>query len=88
MACGLICNAFEFSFTKPGCFPGSLAELNRLQKAEGGEKRLMDIGKKIRSLRPEINRTILATMTNGEHLVISRSYVSRLRQVLDQEEGL
>ena len=43
---------------------------------------------KIRSLRPEINRTILATMTNGEHLVISRSYVSRLRQVLDQEEGL
>ena len=37
---------------------------------------------KISSLRPELNRTLLATMCNGERLVISRSYVKKLRSVL------
>ena len=37
---------------------------------------------KISSLRPELNRTVLATMCNGERLVISRSYVKKLRSIL------
>lgn len=37
---------------------------------------------KIKSLRPELNRTILATMCNGEQLVVSRTYVKKLRSVL------
>ena len=36
----------------------------------------------IRSLRPEINRTITATMCNGERLVISRLYAKKLRSLL------
>ena len=75
MACGLICNAFEFSFTKPGCFPGSLAELNRLQKAEGGEKRLMDIGKKIRSLRLQRG---LTQQELGDRCELSKGFISQL----------
>lgn len=37
---------------------------------------------KIRSLKPEINRTILATMCNGEQLSISRKYVPAIRNML------
>lgn len=37
---------------------------------------------KIKSLRPELNRTILATMCNGEHLCISRKYVRTIRSLL------
>lgn len=37
---------------------------------------------KIRSLRPELNRTILATMCNGECLAISRKYVPAIRKLL------
>lgn len=37
---------------------------------------------KIRSLRPEMNRTILATMCNGEQLHISRKYVKVLKELL------
>lgn len=37
---------------------------------------------KIRSLRPELNRTILATMCNGERLSISRKYVLEIRKLL------
>lgn len=37
---------------------------------------------KIRSLRPELNRTILATMCNGERLSISRKYVPAIRKLL------
>lgn len=37
---------------------------------------------KIGSLRPELNRTVLATMCNGEQLVVSRSYVKKLRSML------
>lgn len=37
---------------------------------------------KVKSLRPEINRTILATMCNGEQLFISRKYVSAIRSLL------
>ena len=37
---------------------------------------------KIRSLKPELNRTILATMCNGEHLCISRKYVQAIRNML------
>lgn len=37
---------------------------------------------KVRSLKPEINRTILATMCNGERLSISRRYVPAIRGLL------
>lgn len=37
---------------------------------------------KIRSLKPELNRTILATMCNGERLSISRKYVPAFRKLL------
>lgn len=37
---------------------------------------------KIRALKPEINRTILATMCNGEQLSISRKYVRGIRDML------
>lgn len=37
---------------------------------------------KIVSLKPEINRTILATMCNGEQLFISRKYVKSFRNLL------
>lgn len=36
----------------------------------------------IRSLKPELNRTILATMFNGECLSISRKYVPAVRKLL------
>lgn len=36
----------------------------------------------VRSLKPEINRTILATMCNGEQLIISRKYVPAIRSLL------
>lgn len=37
---------------------------------------------KVSSLRPEINRTILATMCNGEQLFISRKYAPAIRSLL------
>ena len=37
---------------------------------------------KIKSLKPELNRTILATMCNGEQLYISRKYVRAIRNML------
>ena len=37
---------------------------------------------KIQSLKPELNRTILATMCNGEQLYISRKYVPPIRKLL------
>ena len=37
---------------------------------------------KIRSLRPEMNRTILVTMCNGEQLYVSRTYVKAFRELL------
>ncbi len=37
---------------------------------------------KISKLKPEINRTILATMCNGENLSISRKYVKDFRKLL------
>ena len=37
---------------------------------------------KIKSLKPELNRTILATISNGEQLYISRKYVQSIRNVL------
>lgn len=37
---------------------------------------------KIKMLKPELNRTILATMCNGEQLYISRKYVKAIRNVL------
>lgn len=37
---------------------------------------------KIQSLKPELNRSILATMCNGEHLYISRRYVQSVRKLL------
>lgn len=37
---------------------------------------------KIRTLKPELNRTILATMRNGEQLSISRKYVKAIRSML------
>ena len=37
---------------------------------------------KIRSLKPELNRTILVTLCNGELLYISRKYVPFVRKLL------
>ena len=37
---------------------------------------------KILSLKPELNRTILATMCNNEKLSISRKYVKTIRTIL------
>lgn len=37
---------------------------------------------KIKSLKPELNRTILATMCNGEQLYISRKYVRSVKDLL------
>ena len=37
---------------------------------------------KISKLKPEINRTILVTMCNGEQLYISRKYVKAFRDLL------
>ena len=37
---------------------------------------------KIRALRPELNRTLLATMRNGEQLSVSRKYVKAIRNLL------
>lgn len=37
---------------------------------------------KISTLKPEINRTILATMCNGERLSVSRKYVKSFRSML------
>lgn len=37
---------------------------------------------KILSLKPELNRTILATMCNNEQLSISRKYVKSIRNIL------
>ena len=36
----------------------------------------------MKALRPELNRTILATMCNGEQLTISRKYVHIVRKLL------
>lgn len=38
--------------------------------------------RKIKALKPELNRTVLATMCNGERLSISRKYVQTLRAML------
>lgn len=37
---------------------------------------------KIKALKPELNRTILVTMCNGEQLYISRKYVQAIRNLL------
>lgn len=37
---------------------------------------------KISTLKPELNRTILATLCNGEQLSISRKYVPSVRAIL------
>lgn len=37
---------------------------------------------KVKSLKPELNRTILATMCNNEKLSISRKYVKPLKELL------
>ena len=37
---------------------------------------------KIKSLKPELNRTVLVTMCNGEQLYISRKYVQAIRNLL------
>lgn len=42
---------------------------------------IVNIGK-IRSLKPELNRTVSATMCNGECLCISRKYVPAVKKML------
>lgn len=37
---------------------------------------------RIRALKPELNRTLLATMCNGEQLSVSRKYVKTIRNLL------
>lgn len=38
---------------------------------------------KISSLKPELNRTLLAVMCTGERLYISRKYVKKIRELLE-----
>ena len=45
-------------------------------------KSLIVNSNKIRSLKPELNRTILVTMSNGECLCISRKYVKAVKNLL------
>lgn len=37
---------------------------------------------KVEKLKPEITRNILATLTNGENIVVSRRYASELKKLL------
>ena len=37
---------------------------------------------KVVKLKPEITRNILATLTNGENIVVSRRYAGELKQLL------
>ncbi len=37
---------------------------------------------KIKTLKPELNRTILATMCNGEKIYVSRKYVKQFKELL------
>ena len=41
---------------------------------------------KVTKLKPEINRNIIATLVNGENVVISRRYASELKSLLKIEE--
>lgn len=62
-----------------------LYELELLLPAEDfiriSKSQIVNINK-ISALKPEINRTILATMCNGEQLYISRKYVKAFRNLL------
>ena len=40
---------------------------------------------KVTQLKPELNRNIIATMENGEKVVISRRYASELKSLLEIE---
>lgn len=48
------------------------------------KSQIVNIGK-IKSLRPELNRTLLATLYNEEQLVISRRYVAAFKKRLHIE---
>lgn len=37
---------------------------------------------KVERLKPEITRNIIATLTNGEHVVVSRRYAGELKKLL------
>ena len=41
---------------------------------------------KVTRLKPEINRNIIATLENGENVVVSRRYVSELKSLLKIED--
>lgn len=45
------------------------------------KSQIINIGK-IKALKPELNRTLLATLFNGEQLYISRHYVPALKKLL------
>lgn len=45
------------------------------------KSQIINVGK-IKSLKPELNRTISVTMCNGEKLCISRRYVSAVKKLL------
>ena len=46
---------------------------------------VVNIGKIVR-LKPEISRNIIATLDNGEAVVISRRYVSELKRIIGVED--
>ena len=46
---------------------------------------VVNIGKIVR-LKPEISRNIIATLDNGEAVVISRRYVSELKKIIGAED--
>ncbi len=41
---------------------------------------------KVSKLKPELNRNIIATLVNGEKVVISRRYTGELKKLLEIEE--
>ena len=46
---------------------------------------VVNIGKIVR-LKPEISRNIIATLDNGEAVIISRRYVSELKRIIGAED--
>ena len=46
---------------------------------------MVNIGKVVK-LKPEISRNIIATLNNGESIVISRRYVPELKRMIGAED--
>lgn len=76
-----------FLYTKNGCFEVRyrIYELEEMLSEQDfirtSKSQIMNI-KKMKSLEPQLNRTILVTMDNDECLYISRRYVKGMKEKL------